>query len=395
MNTYAITKSFFQRRSGVAIPFLDLRASYLEIQADLDEAYRRIASSGWYILGPEVEAFEREFADYCEARDCVGVGNGLDALHLLLRAAGIGPGDEVLVPANTFIGTWLAVTYAGAMPVPVEPDPVTFNLDPERINGAITPRTRAIIAVHLYGQPADMDRITTTAEAHGLRVFEDAAQAHGARYKGKRVGSLSDGAAFSFYPVKNLGALGDGGAVVTNDQELAARVRLLRNYGSRNKYNHEIAGVNSRLDPLQAAFLRVKLKRLDEWNGRRRDVANSYIKEFVDTSFITGPDVPEGIEPVWHLFVIRSLYRESLRRYLAAQHIESMVHYPIPPHLSGAYANRGYRRGDFPVTEALAQSVLSLPMGPHIAAVDLKRVITAIHGFKQAPMDASAHSAVH
>lgn len=379
----------------MTIPFLDVRASYLEIQPELDEAYRRVANSGWYILGPEVEAFEREFADYCEAKACVGVGNGLDALHLLIRAAGIGPGDEVLVPANTFIATWLAVTSTGATPVPVEPDAATFNLDPDRITGAITPRTRAIIAVHLYGQPADMDRITTVAQAHGLRVFEDAAQAHGARYKGKRVGSLSAGAAFSFYPVKNLGALGDGGAVVTNDPALAARVRLLRNYGSRNKYDHEIAGVNSRLDPLQAAFLRVKLKRLDEWNDRRREAANSYLKELRGVPFLTAPYVLDSLEPVWHLFVIRSQDREGLQQHLAANHIESMVHYPIPPHLSGAYANQGYRRGGFPITEALAQNTLSLPIGPHIAASDLKRVITAIHSFKQAQVDAAAQPAIY
>lgn len=378
-----ITRTFSpESGNDLRVPFLDVRASYLELRSELDEAYRRVANSGRYVLGEEVEAFEHEFADYCEARHCVGVGNGLDALHLLLRAAGIGPGDEVLVPANTFIATWLAVTYAGATPVPVEPDPLTFNLDPDRVTSAITARTRAIIAVHLYGQPADMDRITTIARSHRLSVFEDAAQAHGARYKGKRVGSLSDGAAFSFYPVKNLGALGDGGAVVTNDLDLAERVRLLHNYGSRQKYDHEIAGMNSRLDPLQAAFLRVKLKYIDAWNARRRRAADLYIRELAGWPDLSAPQAPSCSEPVWHLFVIRSLVRERLKHYLEVHGVETLIHYPIPPHLSGAYADRGYRRGDFPVTEALAQTVLSLPMGPHLEDAPVNRVVAALREFQ-------------
>ncbi|MDP2752964.1 MAG: DegT/DnrJ/EryC1/StrS family aminotransferase, partial [Nitrospirota bacterium] len=250
------------------IPFLDLRAAYLELAPELDEAYHRVMQSGWFILGAEVDAFENEFADYCDAKQCVGVGNGLEALHLILRAMDIGPGDEVIVPSNTYIATWLAVSYAGATPVAVEPDRRTFNLDSARIEAAITPRTRAIIAVHLYGQPADMDPIIEIARRHNLRVIEDAAQAHGARYKGRRAGSLGDAAGFSFYPGKNLGALGDGGAVTTDDETLAGRIRVLRNYGSSIKYHNELKGYNSRLDELQAAFLRVKLKHLDTWNAR-------------------------------------------------------------------------------------------------------------------------------
>ena len=259
------------------VPFLDLRAAHAEVRDALDAAYRRVVGSGAYVLGAEVEAFEREFAAYCGVGHCVGVGNGLDALHLVLRAYGVGPGDEVVVPSNTFVATWLAATHAGATPVPVEPDPATYNLDPARLEAAITPRTRAIVAVHLYGQPADMDPVREVARRHGLPVVEDAAQAHGARYRGRRAGALGDAAAFSFYPGKNLGGLGDGGAVTTDDAALADRVRVLRNYGSREKYHNEVVGVNSRLDPLQAAFLRAKLPHLDAWNARRAAVAARYL----------------------------------------------------------------------------------------------------------------------
>ena len=258
------------------IPFLDLKAASTELREELDAAYHRVMDSGWYILGEEVDAFEAEWAAYCGVRYCVGVGNGLDALHLILRAMDIGTGDEVIVPSNTYIATWLAVSYAGATPVPVEPDPRTFNLDPTRVEAAITPRTRALLPVHLYGQPADMDGLLEVARRHDLRVVEDAAQAHGATYKGRRCGGLADAAGFSFYPGKNLGALGDAGAVTTDDDRIADRVRALRNYGSRRKYYHDEKGYNSRLDPLQAAFLRVKARHLDEWNGRRAELASRY-----------------------------------------------------------------------------------------------------------------------
>ncbi|HKR64756.1 MAG TPA: DegT/DnrJ/EryC1/StrS family aminotransferase, partial [Thermoanaerobaculia bacterium] len=288
-----------------AVPFLDLAAAYDELRDELDAAALRVLHSGWYILGPEVEAFEHEFASYCGARHCVGVGNGLDALQLMLTAAGIGAGDEVIVPANTYIATWLAVSRAGATPVPVEPDAATHNLDPAGVEAAITARTKAILAVHLYGQPADMTSLSAIAKRHALLLFEDAAQAHGATWHGARAGSLADAAAFSFYPGKNLGALGDAGAVTTNDAALADRVRLLRNYGSRVKYEHEVQGGNSRLDAVQAALLRVKLKRLDEWNDRRRVIARRYSSELANC-----PHVLEGADPSWHLYVITSDRRD-------------------------------------------------------------------------------------
>jgi len=346
----------------IKIPFLDLKAPYLELKEELDAAYRRVIKSGWYILGKEVEVFEKEFAAYCGAKHCIGVGNGLEALHLILRGYGIGPGDEVIVPANTFIATWLAVSYAGAAPVPVEPDERTYNIDPTRIEEAITKRTRAIMPVHLYGQPADMDPINEIAQEHGFKVIEDAAQAHGARYKGRIAGSLGDAAGFSFYPTKNLGAIGDGGAVVTNDDDLADKVRVLRNYGSRVKYQNEAKGFNSRLDELQAAFLRVKLCHLDEWNNRRRKLAEAYLNRLAGIPDLVLPYVPEWAEPVWHLFVIRHPKRDGLQAHLKESGIETLIHYPIPPHLSGAYVDKGYKKGDFPITEAIANTVISLPM---------------------------------
>ncbi|HLX94889.1 MAG TPA: DegT/DnrJ/EryC1/StrS family aminotransferase [Verrucomicrobiae bacterium] len=350
------------------VPFLDFVAPYEELKAGLDEAYFRFMRSAWYVLGKEVEAFEQEFADYCGVKYCVGVGNGLEALHLILRAYDIKAGDEVIVPSNTYIATWLAVSYAGATLVPVEPDPRTCNLDPDRIEGAITPRTKAIMPVHLYGQPADMDPILSVARRHGLKVIEDNAQAQGARYKGRRTGSLGDAAGNSFYPGKNLGAFGDAGAVTTDDASLADRVRLLRNYGSRKKYYNEVKGYNSRLDELQAAFLRVKLAKLDAWNGRRRIVAASYLTELNGASGLTLPFVPEWAEPAWHLFVVRHPRRNDLQTRLTEAGIGTLIHYPVPPHLSGAYAEAGWARGTFPVAETMAETVLSLPLGPHLSA---------------------------
>ncbi len=349
------------------IPFLDFVGPYQELKAELDEAYSRFMLSAWYVLGKEVEAFEHEFAQYCNVKHCVGVGNGLEALHLILRGYDIGQGDEVIVPSNTYIATWLAVSYAGATPVPVEPDPRTFNLDPNRIEAAVTSKTKAVMPVHLYGQPADMDPILAVAQQRGLKVIEDNAQAQGARYKGRRTGSLGHAAGNSFYPGKNLGALGDAGAVTTNDDQLADRVRTLRNYGSKKKYYNECKGYNSRLDELQAAFLRVKLKKLDEWNARRRDLAQLYHSLLPNASQLTLPFVPSWAEPAWHLFVVRNPRRDLLRQKLSEAGIGTLIHYPVPPHLSGAYADRRWGRRAFPIAESLAESVLSLPIGPHLS----------------------------
>jgi dTDP-4-amino-4,6-dideoxygalactose transaminase len=361
-----------------AVPFLDVKAAYDEMRVDIDAAYRRVMESGWYILGEELDAFEREFAAYCGVGHCVGVANGLDALHLMLLAAGIGSGDEVIVPSNTYIATWLAVTHAGARPVPVEPDPHTFNIDPDRIEDAISPRTRAILAVHLYGQPAEMAAINAIAGARRLLVFEDAAQAHGARASGRLAGALGDAAGFSFYPGKNLGAYGDAGAVTTNDAALADRVRVLRNYGSRVKYHNEIVGFNSRLDPLQAAMLRAKLPRLDAWNARRAAIAARYLAGLAGVPDLILPAVPAGIEPVWHLFVVRHPRRDELQRHLAERSIGTLIHYPIPPHRSEAYRGSDLSAGAFPLAEDLAASVLSLPMGPHMSDEDADAVIDAV-----------------
>ena len=359
------------------IPFLDLKAPYMELQKELDEVYHRVMESGWYILGQEVEAFEEEFAQYCQAKHCIGVSNGLDALHLILRAMDIGPEDEVIVPANTYIATWLAVSYTGAKPVPVEPAENTFNINPDLIESAINEKTRAILPVHLYGQPADMDKINSIAEKHKLKVVEDAAQAHGAKYKGKRVGVLGYAAGFSFYPGKNLGALGDGGAVVTNDSELADKIRVLRNYGSRVKYHNEVKGSNSRLDELQAAFLRVKLKKLDEWNKRRKEIAEIYLRKLKDETKLRLPNIFKWNDPVWHLFVVRHPLRDDFQMKLLSKGIDTLVHYPIPPHQSAAYRNE-FDKVCYPLTEELANTVLSLPIGPHLGSDQLEILINNI-----------------
>lgn len=365
----------------MTMAFLDLKATYTELKDEFDAAYHRVMDSGCFILGPELDAFEREFAHYCEAEYCVGVGNGLDALTLILRAYGIQAGDEVIVPTNTFIATWLAVSACGAKVVPVEPVAHSYNLDPQLVSQAITSRTKAIIAVHLYGQPAEMDEILAIAEIHKLRVIEDAAQAHGARYRGKRAGSLGDAAAFSFYPGKNLGAFGDGGAVVTNDGELASAVRLFRNYGSEAKYQHESIGVNSRLDELQAAFLRARLVCLDEWNGRRKRHAASY-RALLKQADVDLPMVPEHIESSWHLFVVRSKNREKLTARMKDVGLGWQIHYPIPCHLQGAFSAMGFSRGDFPLTESLAAEIISLPIGPQMADEDVRRVADCIVNLK-------------
>ncbi len=359
------------------VPFLDLRAAYLELKSEIDTAIARVHDSGWYILGPEVEAFEEEWAEYCEASYAVGLGNGLDALTLALRALEIGPGDEVIVPSNTYIATWLAVSAVGATPVPVEPDPATYNIDPTKIAAAITPATRALLPVHLYGQPADLDPILSLAHNHNLAVVEDAAQAHGARYKGKRIGAHGDVVCWSFYPGKNLGALGDGGAVTTNDAAIADRIRVLRNYGSRVKYRNEVRGWNSRLDPLQAAVLREKLKVLDDWNARRKYLAAMYL-EGLDPGSLILPFVPDYADPVWHLFVVRNDEREALQQHLSQAGIGNIIHYPIPPHLQEAYTDFVTKSFALPIAEALATEVLSLPIGPHLSAEFQSEVISAL-----------------
>lgn len=361
------------------VPFLNLARLNENLRAPLDDAYRRVMDSGWYIMGKELLAFEAEFATYSGVKHCVGVGNGLDALVLLLRAHGVGPNDEVLVPANTFIATWLAVSQVGATPVPVEPDPETYNIDPSQVQRAITTRTRAIIPVHLYGQTADMDPLMVLAAQYGLTVIEDAAQAQGARYKGRLAGSVGHSAAISFYPGKNLGALGDGGAVLTNDDDLADRVRILRNYGSRVKYQHEQAGVNSRLDELQAAFLREKLRVLEVWNEQRRRLAELYDQSLGGLEGLRLPNVASWALPVWHLYVVATPQREALRDHLERCGIGTVIHYPTPPHLQPCYSE--YSSCHLPLATRLADEVLSLPMSPDMTDAEVDEVVTAVRGF--------------
>lgn len=357
--------------------FLDMKAPYLELKDELDAAYERFMNSGWYVLGPEVENFERQWADYCGTKYCVGVSNGLDALCLGLEAGGVKPGDEVIVPSNTYIATWLAISQVGAIPVPVEPEWRTYNLDPSRIEAAITSKTTAIAVVHLYGAPADMDPIMEIAERHHLFVLEDNAQSQGAIYKGRRTGHLGHAAAFSFYPAKNIGAFGEAGGVTTDDSEIADRIRVLRNYGSRVKYHNEVKGYNRRIDALQAAFLAVKTPHLDEWNTRRRKIAALYKAELADVGGVILPQV-ELEESVWHQFIIRLKERDSVQSALKEHGIPTMIHYPIPPHLSQAYADMGFRRGDFPIAEEMADTFLSLPIGPHMSLDDARLVANTL-----------------
>ena len=353
------------------IPFIELKPAYLELKEELDRAYSRVMESGWYLIGNELQAFESEFAAYCGTKYSIGVGNGMDAIQLILRGYEIGPNDEVIVPSHTFIATWLGVTQAGANPIPVEVDPETFNLDPNLVEDAITSRTKAILAVHLYGQTADMDPIISIANKHGLKVIEDAAQAHGARYKGRSAGSLGDAAAFSFYPGKNLGSFGDSGAVTTNDRNLAEHIAALRNYGSKIKYQNDKQGINSRMDELQAAFLRIKLRSLDEWNLRRSKIAEIYLSKIKkENPSLLLPNVPSWAQPVWHLFVIKHPLRNAIQNKLTEIGIQTLIHYPVPPHLSGAYSKSYLGEGSFPITEKLANSVLSLPIGPHFTQAE-------------------------
>lgn len=355
------------------VRFLDIQAGYLELKEEIDDAVARVLASGWYLLGDELDAFEAEYATYTGSRHCVGLANGLEALVLSLKALDIGPGDEVIVPANTYIATWLAVSYVGAEPVPVEPLAGVWNLDPDRIESAITARTKALLPVHLFGQPADLEPILAIARKHGLRVLEDAAQAHGARYRGKRIGGHGDLVAWSFYPGKNLGCFGDGGAVTTGSPELADRIRVLRNYGSRVKYQNEVKGHNSRLDEIQAAVLRVKLKHLDAWNARRAALAARYKETLSDLAEIGLPRVIAAADPIWHIFVVDVPNRDRVQARLREADIETLIHYPVPPHLSEAYAkDRDW--GSLPITEQAARTHLSLPMGPHLSAASVDLV---------------------
>ena len=360
------------------IPFLDLGRLPPNQVRELEQVAARVIRSAWFILGEEVAQFESEFAEFVGTSSCIGAGNGLDALTMCLQACGIGPGDEVIVPSNTFIATWLAVSHCGATIVPVEPVESTYGIDPERIEAAITPQTRAIVPVHLYGQPADLDPILEIARRRGLRVIEDAAQAHGALYKSRRIGQHGDLVAWSFYPGKNLGALGDGGAVTTSDLDLAERLRLLRNYGSPAKYRHDCRGFNSRLDELQAAFLRAKLGHLEDANRARRQVAARYLEQLRPDK-VGLPEVAEGVEPVWHLFVVRHPNRDELARRLKERGVATMVHYPVPPHFQPAYVDLGMAVGALPISERIHREVLSLPMDPFMTGDEVSYIIDAVN----------------
>lgn len=362
------------------VPFVDLAAQYALIGHEVESAMREVLRKTNFILGEEVRLFEEAFAAYCEVGYAVGVDSGTSALELALRALGVGPGDEVITAANTFIATVLAITDSGATPVLVDVDPLTYNIDPEKLARAITRRTKAIIPVHLYGQPADMDAVQEIAQRQGLLVVEDACQAHGARYKGARAGSLGHAAAFSFYPSKNLGAYGDGGMVVTDDPEVAETVRMLRNYGQREKYVHLVPGYNRRLDTLQAAVLGVKLPHLDRWNEARREHARVYGLALQGAA-VTLPVVAGYAEPVYHLYAILADERDGLQEALRRQGVAAGIHYPIPIHLQPAYRHLGYEAGDFPVTERCARQALSLPMYPELTPEAIARVAGAIHSY--------------
>lgn len=363
------------------IPFVTFKPLEAELDKDIRAAFERVYSRSWYIEGVEDEAFEKAFAGYCDSSYCVGVGNGLDALFLALKALGVGAGDEVIVPSNTYIATALAVTYVGATPVFVEPDIRTFNIDPSRIEEAITDNTKAIMPVHLYGQPCDMDPILVIAKKHNLYIIEDCAQAHGATYKGKVIGSFGDVAGFSFYPGKNLGALGDAGATVTNDEELAKKVRALGNYGSDYKYHHIYRGNNSRLDELQAAFLAAKLPHLNRMNEERRRIAQKYI-DGINNEEVILPYIPEYANPVWHIFGIRCKRRDELEKFLNEAGIGTNKHYPIPMHLQECYKDLGFKEGDFPIAEEISATELSIPMYYGMKDEEIQYVIDKVNEFR-------------
>ena len=362
------------------VPFVDLGAQYRDIAAEINDAIAKVIQEADFILGHEVRLFEEEFAAFCDARHAVGVDSGTSALELALRAFDIGPGDEVITAANSFIASALGISHAGAQPVLVDVDPFTYTMDVKAVERAITRRTKAILPVHLYGHPAHMSPLRQLAEKHGLVVIEDACQAHGARYEGRRVGSLGHVAAFSFYPGKNLGAYGDGGMVVTNDQKIANRVEMLRNYGQKEKYKHLFRGYNRRLDTMQAAILRVKLRYLEKWNAARRWNAKLYQKHLEGTELVL-PGEARGAESVWHLYVVRTEQRDQLKNHLVSKGLNASIHYPVPIHLQRAYEDLGYQRGDFPVTESYAERILSLPMYAELTADQIQQVCLAIREF--------------
>lgn len=362
------------------INFNELKRGYEKYKSEYDKAAIETLESGWYILGERVERFEREFANFIGSKYCVGVNSGLDALILAVRALEVGPGDEVIVPANTYIATVLGITENGATPVLVEPDEY-YNLDADKIEQKITDKTKAIMVVHLYGQAANMDKIKRIAEKYNLHLIEDCAQSHGARFNGKITGTFGDVGCFSFYPTKNLGAFGDAGAIVTDDEKIAEKVRMLRNYGSKKKYYNEIEGVNSRLDEMQAALLSVKLSHYNELRGERERIAQKYLDE-IKNPMIELPAIRQGAEHVWHLFVVRTEKRDELQKYLAENGIGTQIHYPIPPHLSGAYKHLGYNEGDFPITERYANTVLSLPIYDGMTDEEAEYVIKVINEYK-------------
>ena len=372
-----------------AIPLVDLKAQHRSIKAELDAAIGSVLESGRFILGPEVQAFEREFGDYCGTRHAVGVNSGTSALHLALLAAGVGPGDEVIAPAFTFVATVAAIEYTGARAILVDVDPLTLTMDPARLEAAITTKTRALIPVHLYGQPADMDPILSIARAHGLVLVEDAAQAHGAEYRGRRVGSIGDMACFSFYPGKNLGAAGDGGALTTSNDEYAQAVRVLRDWGAPEKYLHVVKGFNFRLDEIQAAILRVKLRRLEAWTELRRRHARTY-STLLSGAAVARPVAARDVRHVYHIYAVRTHARDRVRSELHAAGVQAAIHYPIPVHLQPAYANLGYTRGDFPVAERAADEVLSLPMYPELTSRQIERVAGAVASSARSPVGVPA-----
>lgn len=363
------------------VPFLSFTPQNQAVRTQVLDAMSQVFDSQWYVLGEAVKQFEAEYARFSTTTECIGVANGLDALHLALKALDVKEGDEVIVPSNTYIATWLAISFVGATPIPVEPNPATYNLDPARLEAAITPRTRAIMPVHLYGQACEMDEIMAIAKRHNLYVVEDNAQSQGAAYNGGITGSFGDVNATSFYPGKNLGALGDAGAVTTNNAELAKKVRTLRNYGSQQKYYNEVIGHNSRLDELQAAVLSAKLPMLMEWTGQRQEVAALYDKRLAGIADLHLPAVAAGATHVYHLYVVRTNQRDELQKYLTEQGIGTLIHYPIPPHLQEAYRFMNFQAGAFPIAEELAKTCLSLPMWPGMTQEHVELVSSHIRTF--------------
>ena len=365
----------------MTIPFLSFTPQHGPIREEILSAIAQVYDKQWYVLGEQVQAFEAAYAEFNQVRECIGVANGLDALHLALEALGVGPGDEVLVPSNTYIATWLAVSFVGATPVPVEPNPNTYNLDPARLAAALTPRTKGIMPVHLYGQICEMGPIMEFAEAHGLWVVEDNAQSQGATWHGQVAGSFGNANGTSFYPGKNLGALGDAGAITTNDTQLAARLRTLRNYGSQKKYYNEVIGHNSRLDELQAAVLNVKLPKLSGWTQQRQEVARYYDQHLAGIDGLVLPVVAEGATHMYHLYVVRTSHRDALQQHLTTKQIGTLIHYPVPPHLQQAYAHLGIPAGRYPIAEELAATSLSLPMWPGMTEEQVIVVANAVKEF--------------